>query len=186
MAYAVHKFSGVIIRVRNMGEGHRLLWLATDTHGLIVVKAISIRNEKSKLRFNCQLFSHVTLEAISGKEGWKLVGAESLGDSVDEHLTVVQKKSLARFCKFICLVMFEETADDTVPIRSSIITLVELFKVYDSKLVVLVSVAQLLASLGMFDLADYTSPTYIESIQHDLKQQKDLYNALKTKYYDVG
>ena len=57
------------------GEGDKTLRLMTRDFGLIFVRGISLRAEKSKLRYATQDYSRLFAELVRGKHDWRLVGA---------------------------------------------------------------------------------------------------------------
>lgn len=66
---------GIIVGIRNIDYGDRILSVVTRELGLVQVYAKSVRPIRSKLRFHTQLFSHSDIELVQGKVGWRLVGA---------------------------------------------------------------------------------------------------------------
>lgn len=50
--------------------------LFTREVGLVYARAVSVRREQSKLRYNLQNFSRARISLVRGKQGWRIVGAE--------------------------------------------------------------------------------------------------------------
>lgn len=58
-----------------IGESHTLLKLFSRDFGLILARAQSLRESKSKLRYGLQRYSECRVSLIQGKRGWKLTTA---------------------------------------------------------------------------------------------------------------
>ena len=67
---------GVVLGGHNVGEGHRMISVFTRDFGLVHVFARSVREERSKLRYSLQEYSHSTISLVRGKEYWRIVGAQ--------------------------------------------------------------------------------------------------------------
>jgi recombinational DNA repair protein (RecF pathway) len=63
------------------GEGDKTLRLLTRDFGLVYVRGISLRAEKSKLRYATQDYARLFAELVRGKHDWRLVGAVQTGSA---------------------------------------------------------------------------------------------------------
>lgn len=184
MSYAIYSFVGMIIRVQNISEANRLLWIATDTNGLIVVKAQALREEKSKLRYVTQLFDCARIEVISGKDGWKLVGAESCIDTALRDAIYDNRVAIASIAQTIVQVSLEELSDEPLELYSIMMRAVSAMQQYSSALVVMAARAALLADLGYVEKLDYLSDDYLAAIVSDPMRQKELQLMLERGLFD--
>jgi len=76
MAEKVYTTRALVIGERASGEASKVFTLFTRDLGLVQAYARSVREVRSKLRFNLSLhnFSRITL--VPGREYWKVIGAE--------------------------------------------------------------------------------------------------------------
>lgn len=75
--YERYGTESIVLGSAPRGEADKTLWLFTREFGLVVAKAISLRAEKSKLRYAVQDLSHVHVELIRAKHDWRLAGART-------------------------------------------------------------------------------------------------------------
>ncbi|OGZ06482.1 MAG: hypothetical protein A2845_06215 [Candidatus Lloydbacteria bacterium RIFCSPHIGHO2_01_FULL_49_22] len=75
MSHHIYHTEAIILGTLPSGEGDRLLYCYTRELGLVVAHARSIRENRSRLRYALQLFSHARVDLIRGKYGWKLISA---------------------------------------------------------------------------------------------------------------
>ncbi|HEY9582996.1 MAG TPA: recombination protein O N-terminal domain-containing protein [Candidatus Paceibacterota bacterium] len=81
MAHKIHTTSAFIIAERPSGEANKLLTLFTRELGLLHASARSVREVRSKLRYNLSLYSRSRVSLVQGREYWIITGAEeSSGD----------------------------------------------------------------------------------------------------------
>lgn len=73
--YAIHTTPGFILDSKPYGDADKLITIFTRDFGLITATALSIRLEKSKLRYFCQDYSFGTFSLVRGKEFWRLTSA---------------------------------------------------------------------------------------------------------------
>jgi hypothetical protein len=159
----------------NSSEGNRLLWLATDTNGVIVVKATSLRLEKSKLRYVTQLFDRVSLDVIQARDGWKLVGARGLVDDVYNTSVMRHRTHTAVLAKHIFEMSLEETVPElSVQLQQCIYRAVILMSEWDPAIVSLCARAQVLGELGYIERQDYLDVSYLEQISQDSQKKQTL------------
>lgn len=96
MAEGIVTTEGLVVGQRDSGEAARTLSIFTRELGLISVHAAGIRYEKSKLRYNTQLYSLSLFSLIQGKEHWRLVGAVASERSVAPITTLAKVATLVR------------------------------------------------------------------------------------------
>jgi len=74
----IHHTKGLILTSRNNGLADRSIYIFTEELGLVIAKARSSREIRSKLRGHLQECTQGVFSLVRGKAGWILVGAESL------------------------------------------------------------------------------------------------------------
>ncbi len=75
--YNKHHTKGIVISSKFDSENSKYLNIFTKDFGLINVRAQSVRNNISKLRFSIQDLSFGDFSILFGKTGWRLVGASA-------------------------------------------------------------------------------------------------------------
>lgn len=76
MAYHTYTTDALVIGSEDRLAADRMLMLFTCDAGLVYARAVSVRRERSKLRYGLQDFSSVRVSLVRGKRGWRIVGAE--------------------------------------------------------------------------------------------------------------
>jgi len=71
MSYKIYNTEAIILESRDVGEASKNLVLYTKEAGMIYAHAQGVREIKSKLRFNLQPMTHVTISLVRGKNTWK-------------------------------------------------------------------------------------------------------------------
>lgn len=101
--YTIHKTEGFILGGGNMGEANRYISIFTKDIGLVKVVARSAREERSKLRYGLQDFSHSGISLVRGRDVWRLTGAseqynlhQEFCDSKDKLIVLARIFSLLR------------------------------------------------------------------------------------------
>lgn len=74
----IHHTKGLILTSRNNGLADRSVYIFTEELGLVIAKARSSREIRSKLRGHLQECSQGNFSLVRGKSGWILVGAEAV------------------------------------------------------------------------------------------------------------
>ena len=77
MGHHVHHTECFVLDGVNTGESSRYLSLLTHNLGLVRAMARSLREEKSKLRYSLQNYSHSTVSLVRGRDIWRVTGAQS-------------------------------------------------------------------------------------------------------------
>ena len=96
MAHQIYLTEGIILKKKDFGEADRLFWIYTEKFGMIMAIGKSVRLEKSKLRYNLELYSYGEFALIASKEFWRIVDAsEILTPKVGKNT----KLKLAQFSK---------------------------------------------------------------------------------------
>lgn len=73
--YDRYTTDAIVLKTFPHGEGDKVLYIMTRDFGLCVVRGISLRLEKSKLRYATQEGTRAYIELVRGKRDWRLVGA---------------------------------------------------------------------------------------------------------------
>ena len=81
MAHEIYTTKGFIIASENKGESDRILFLFTESFGLIRASAQGSRKLESKLRYALQDFTFGEFSFVRGKHGWRLTSAHALAPS---------------------------------------------------------------------------------------------------------
>jgi len=94
MSERIYTTSALVIGERTSGEASKVFTLFTRELGLVYAYARSVREVRSKLRYNLPLYSFTLVSLVAGREYWRIVGAE---DS--------QGKVAPKICQTICRFM---------------------------------------------------------------------------------
>lgn len=86
MAERVYTTEALVVGERPSGEASKVFTLFTRELGLLRAYARSVRELRSKLRYNLSLHSLTRVSLVPGREYWKLVGTESSGLSVTPRM----------------------------------------------------------------------------------------------------
>jgi len=78
MSYHLYQTRGFIVQSVNIGEANKLFFIFTESLGLIVVSAQSVRKTVSKLRYSLRDFSFARISFVRGKTSWRLTDAEEI------------------------------------------------------------------------------------------------------------
>lgn len=100
MAYHVYQTRGFIIRTMNIGEADRMVFVFTESLGLVGVSARGARKTTSKLRYSLQNYSFVRIALVRGKNVWRLTDAEEI-ESFRAPGDVSKLKLVARIFSFV-------------------------------------------------------------------------------------
>lgn len=76
--YHIYHTEAFVIGHRNSGEADRIFYLYTKDFGFVRAKANGIRKLESKLRFSLQIFSHVYIDLVRGKDTWRITSGGSI------------------------------------------------------------------------------------------------------------
>lgn len=98
MVYETYETDAYVLSAHNVSEGNRLFILLTKDFGLLRAHAQSVRSEKSKLRYNLQVFSKTAISLVRGKEYWRIVGAK---DAEHFFVSFKEKSDSARLLRQI-------------------------------------------------------------------------------------
>src|SRR3989344_7302638 len=75
MSYQIYTTEGIVLRGKPFGESHKFLQIYTKDFGLIGASVRSVRDLKSKLRYNLATLSCSEISLVRGKNEWKIVSA---------------------------------------------------------------------------------------------------------------
>ncbi len=73
--HEIHKTEGFILHSKEAGEANKLYWIFTKDFGTILATAQSVRAESSKLKGHLSDFGNIYLEAVRGKDLWRITNA---------------------------------------------------------------------------------------------------------------
>ncbi|HEY4493311.1 MAG TPA: recombination protein O N-terminal domain-containing protein [Candidatus Paceibacterota bacterium] len=96
MSERIYTTRALVLSERASGEASKVFTLFTRELGLVYAYARSVREVRSKLRYNLPLYSHTLVSLVPGREYWRLVGAENSERGISAEL-----------CRFICRFMGE-------------------------------------------------------------------------------
>lgn len=74
MSHAVYQTKAFIIKIKNMRESNKLVYLYTEKFGLLYASMQSVREMRSKMKTHVQCFSVVDVDIIAGRSIWRIVG----------------------------------------------------------------------------------------------------------------
>ncbi|HEU5114995.1 MAG TPA: recombination protein O N-terminal domain-containing protein [Candidatus Paceibacterota bacterium] len=153
MSYAVYTTKGFILGSSPSGEASKLYSIYTEDFGLVRAKAQGVRLVQSKLRYNLDDYSFLTLSLVKGKEVWRITGAEAAGAaSKNKEATLVRARVLSLVRR---LVHGEERNDELFA------ALLPLADSAPSEISVL---SGTLAALGYLDVASLSGKSEREAI----------------------
>ncbi len=113
MSYHVHHTEAIILSSHPVGEGDRLLRCYTREMGLVFARAKSVREGRSRLRYALQPFSHVELDLIRGKYGWKITSSRLVDTFADLWKGSEKRRVVAQYAHLTArLVQGEERHDE--------------------------------------------------------------------------
>ena len=69
-------YRGIIIRQANYGDAHRMLWIFTETDGIIKAVRYGIRGKKTSNAAAFQLFSYADFNALNAS--WSALSSSTL------------------------------------------------------------------------------------------------------------
>lgn len=78
MPHRIYHSEAIIVGSIPTGEANRFLRLLTPDLGLLWCMAQGVREQKSKLRYGLQTFSHARVDLVRGRELWRLTSAEPI------------------------------------------------------------------------------------------------------------
>ncbi len=70
----IYNTEAIVLMAGAAGEADRAVWLLTQELGLLVARATSAREEKSKMRYGLQDFSVANVSLVKGRAYWRLTG----------------------------------------------------------------------------------------------------------------
>lgn len=73
--YAKYHTNALVLGSREHGESDRVYALYTKDFGLVRARAVSVRAERSRLRYALSHYALSDLSFVLGKSGWKITGA---------------------------------------------------------------------------------------------------------------
>ncbi len=80
MSYKTYITEALVCGSRTKNTADKSYLLFTRDAGMLFASAKSVREERSKQRYALQEFSYIRVTLIYGKTGWRVTGAESLGN----------------------------------------------------------------------------------------------------------
>ncbi len=101
MSHIIYQTEGVVLNKTDFGEADRLFTLFTRDFGKIRAVARGVRNLKSKLRYNLDLFSFSSFGLITNGGYWKILNAE---ESFNSKAILLSPEKLVSFSRFAGLV----------------------------------------------------------------------------------
>lgn len=84
MSYTNYTTDAFVCGHLKRGNADKLLYLFTEEGGMLMARAVSVREERSKMRFALEDFSFARVSLVRGKQGWRVVGVT---ESVNHYLT---------------------------------------------------------------------------------------------------
>lgn len=151
MSYAVYSTRGFILGSGQSGEASKIYSIYTEDFGLIHARAQSVRTLQSKLRYNLEDYSFVSISLVRGKEIWRLVGSQTIDTPKYSHIISARVLNLVKR-----LVQGEERNDK---LFIALLSLVD--EALQSEVKIL---SKILSALGYLDLKSIDGKTDREII----------------------
>lgn len=180
MPHTITTTEGIIIGARYRNEANRLFQVFTRDLGLVSVHAQNIRGLNSKNRFHMQVFSHVMIDCVYTKSGWRLTGATQIKNCFSE-LMLVRGSHVRIFQLLRRLINGEE------PYENLFDFLVEILHFeYDADIsqsdvhaLELLATTKILGMLGYIDVPEITElPLTHASLPTVLPRKRSLYKVV--------
>ena len=92
----LYQTEGIILNSMDQGEADKVLTVFTKEFGMLRLFARGTRRASSKLNKFLNLFSHIRLGFVSGKDSWHLIDVEDL-----ESFDMILKPEFGRVSNFI-------------------------------------------------------------------------------------
>ncbi|MEK7585526.1 MAG: recombination protein O N-terminal domain-containing protein [Patescibacteria group bacterium] len=105
LSYQHYHTSGLILSSRDVGEADRLYDIFTERFGRITALAKSVRQLKSKLRYQLRDWQLVKLSLVRGKNVWRIVYTESRAGAT---LGQERERVLGRWLKLLDRLVVDE------------------------------------------------------------------------------
>ena len=96
------KTKGLIIKQQNIGERDRLVWVLTESHGILRAFARGAKNIKSPKCAGTGLLSYAALTIFEGRDSYSIDEAEALEQFIGLR-SDIENMSLAQYFCELCL-----------------------------------------------------------------------------------
>ena len=97
--YQKYYTEALILGSREQGEADKVFTLYTKDFGLLRARASAVRQERSRMRYTLQNYSHIRAALVRGKRGWRAVGGIMIRGAG------TQRKSVITFARIANLVL---------------------------------------------------------------------------------
>lgn len=94
---------GLIVSASAYREADKIISIYTEDFGLVSAVAAGVRRSASKLRYHTQDFSVRLFSLVSGRDIWRLVGAEEIG-GVMSFDPAASSEALAAYARVLSLI----------------------------------------------------------------------------------
>lgn len=101
MSHHIYTTPGFVVESFASGEAGRFIYIFTRDLGMVGGVAQGIRLSQSKLRYHMQDFSFGNFSLVRGKEVWRIVGAETITDSLASSDPTVLSPLFVRVLKIL-------------------------------------------------------------------------------------
>jgi len=109
MAYQQYRTEAIVLRSFSAKEADKVLVLFAREFGLLYVRAVSLREEKSRQRYSLQDLSLANVGIVRGKGGWRLVGASLTASHPREEDSM---RTYARLASMVVSLVHGEERND--------------------------------------------------------------------------
>ncbi len=177
--HKIYTSEGLVLNSRGVGEKNTLVTIFSKELGIVHAKAISARMAKGKLKGHIVPYSLGAYTLVRGKEGWRLIQANSKLNALSSLTTLSKKRIFVRTIKLVQKMSgFEPEVKLFNCLISGFNTLINiddyLLKTFEAVLVARVlfilgymSFSELPESLNDFE--DFSDTTLID-LKHHLKE----------------
>lgn len=110
MSHRIYQTEGIVLSGIDAGDASRFLHIYTKHLGLIGAWGQGLRKIESKLRYNLQDFSHISINVVRGRHMWRITDAEQLS-AMDGILESRQKLVVLKQIMSLMRKMLDEEED---------------------------------------------------------------------------
>lgn len=92
--YAKYNTEGIVLGSRSSKEADRVYQLYTRMFGMVYARAVSVREERSRLRYALPHYSRLEVSLVKGKSGWRVAGVTPVTSLMPKQAAVFARIAL--------------------------------------------------------------------------------------------
>lgn len=101
MAYQTYITPAIVCGSYDSNTADKSFLLFTRRGGMLYATARSVREERSKQRYALQVFSHIIISLVRGKNGWRIGSVESTGNLFSQAQSRAVRGSVVSVMKLV-------------------------------------------------------------------------------------